>query len=137
MLRIEAWLQQPLGATELTNEIDLIKAIRHGLPTSIIQALLDRTNLTMSEIERVVASRRTLRRRGEYLTPDESDKILRLARLYLLAEDVFGDVDKAHAWLRRPNRALENYAPLHLLDTDSGTRAVEQVLDRIAHGVYS
>lgn len=136
MLRLESWLHQPLTDSELKTEIDLVKAIRHGLQAAIIQTVRGRTNLTMKEIERIVASRRTLGRR-EQLTPDESDRLVRLIRLFALAEDVFGNGDKAQAWFRRPNRALENYPPLELLDTDSGARAVEQTLERIAHGVYS
>ena len=48
---------------------------------------------------------------------------------------VFGTEDKASTWLRRPNRALNNELPIRLLDTDVGTRQVEDILGRIEHGV--
>ena len=71
------------------------------------------------------------------LSPEESDRFARVLRLVALAEETFGDRDKARLWLRRPNRALEGRVPLDLLDTDGGARAVETILSRITHGVYS
>ena len=39
--------------------------------------------------------------------------------------------------LRRPNAALQGATPLSLLRTGSGAELVEQVLGRIAYGVFS
>lgn len=50
---------------------------------------------------------------------------------------VFGDQQKAAAWLRRPNRVLPQKTPLDLLATESEARLVEPVLARMEHGVYS
>jgi putative toxin-antitoxin system antitoxin component (TIGR02293 family) len=50
---------------------------------------------------------------------------------------VFGERAKASRWLHNPNRALGGVSPLSLLDTDLGTREVEQILGRIEYGVYS
>ena len=54
-----------------------------------------------------------------------------------MAEEVLGTREKAAAWLHDPNRALGGPRPLDQLDTDLGARQVEQILGRIAHGVYS
>ena len=48
-----------------------------------------------------------------------------------------GDPEKAGRWLSQPNRALDGQRPLTLLDSDAGALAVERVLGRIEHGVYS
>jgi putative toxin-antitoxin system antitoxin component (TIGR02293 family) len=48
---------------------------------------------------------------------------------------VFGAADPAAAWLRRPNRSLQNEAPIRILDTDAGARQVEDVLGQIEYGV--
>jgi putative toxin-antitoxin system antitoxin component (TIGR02293 family) len=50
---------------------------------------------------------------------------------------VLGSTDKAARWLHTENRALGGQTPLALLDTDLGTRQVEEVLGRIEHGVFS
>ena len=83
---------------------------------------------------------RTLSRRlsqASLLTPAESDRTVRMARVYAHAVEMIGDQEKAIEWLRTPNRALGGEKPLDQLDTDTGTRMVEDVLGRIAYGVYS
>lgn len=82
---------------------------------------------------------RTLTRRKaeRRLRPEESDRLVRLARILAQAVDVLGSTEKASQWLQRPNRALGGETPLSLLDTDLGSRQVEEVLGRIEHGVYS
>ncbi len=137
MSRLENWLGHPTTVIRLDTELDVSKAIRAGLPYEWVAMISKRANLTTNEIERFIGSRRTLRRRGARLSVEESDRIVRIARIFALAEDVFANGERAQTWLRRPNRALDHERPLELLDTDSGARAVEQVLERIAHGVYS
>ena len=61
----------------------------------------------------------------------------RLARIYVKAVELIGDEAKAAQWLLTPNRALGGKRPMDQLNTDLGTRAVEDVLGRIAYGVYS
>jgi putative toxin-antitoxin system antitoxin component (TIGR02293 family) len=69
------------------------------------------------------------------LTPDQSDRLSRLLRIIEETEATFGDRAKAHTWLRRPSTLLDGEAPLDRLDTDIGTRQVEAILGRIAHGL--
>ena len=83
---------------------------------------------------------RTLTRRLSHrsrLTAAESDRTVRLARVYASAVELIGDQEKAVEWLRTPNRALGGERPFDQLDTDLGAREVEDVLGRIAYGVYS
>ena len=91
------------------------------------------------EIHRFVAPRRTLARRvekGEPLTLAENDSAQRLLRISELADKVFGDHEKAHHWLRNPNRALKGIAPIDLLESETGARLVEQSLYQIDYGIY-
>lgn len=71
------------------------------------------------------------------LTPEESAKLVRLARVAWRAQEVFEDLDKAIDWLKSPNRALEGHPPIALLDTEVGAESVLDVLGRIEHGVFS
>jgi uncharacterized protein (DUF2384 family) len=50
---------------------------------------------------------------------------------------VLGSIDKARIWLKTSNRALGCEMPLDLLDTDIGTREVEEVLLRLNYGIFS
>ena len=97
--------------------------------------------LRQAEIsEKIGIPQRTLTRRlaqHSRLTAVESDRAVRLAQVYSMAADTLGDGDKAAEWLKTPNRALRGGRPLDQLDTDPGVREVEDVLGRIAYGVYS
>ncbi len=85
-----------------------------------------------------VSARTWARRKAENrLSPVESDRLHRLARIIARTEEVFGSREKSRLWLKEPNRALQMQTPLSLLDTDEGTHRVEDVLIRIEHGVFS
>jgi putative toxin-antitoxin system antitoxin component (TIGR02293 family) len=117
--------------------IDLARLIRRGLPVGTVQFVLDSGRLTLAELDRVVLPRKTLahRRKLGKLTPEQSDRLVRVARVLADAEETFGSQQKAAAWLRRPTTALAGESPLHVLDTDEGTREVETLLGRIGHGI--
>jgi len=119
----------------------LAELVREGLPVRSLLLLAERLDIRQAEIsEKIGIPKRTLTRRltqHSRLTAAESDRAVRLAQVYANAADTLGDGDKAAAWLKTPNRALRGGRPLDQLDTDPGVREVEDVLGRIAYGVYS
>ena len=117
--------------------VELVKLVRRGLPVGAVQYVLDSGSLTLGELDRVVLPRKTLanRRRLGTLTPEQSDRLVRVARVIAAAQVTFGSREKASMWLRRPTAALAGESPLELLDTDEGAREVETLLGRIAHGI--
>jgi putative toxin-antitoxin system antitoxin component (TIGR02293 family) len=117
--------------------MDMVKLIRRGLPVGAVQFVLDSGRLTLAELDQIVLPRKTLanRRRIGSLTPEQSDRLIRVARVLAAAEETFGNQEKAGAWLRRLTRALGGECPLHLLDTDEGAREVTALLGRIGHGI--
>lgn len=129
---------------EITSELELAEAVREGLPSESLDYVLNDMREwagSQAVVLDVIGSRRTLERktggRETSLKPAESDRLARLARLMVRAEQAIGNPDKAHRWLMKPNRALGGQVPLKLLDSDAGASAVEQVLGRIEYGVYS
>lgn len=119
----------------------LAEQVRSGLPASTIDLLADKLSIHRTQVaERLCIPARTLSRRlatRSRLTHEESDRTLRMARVVALAKEVLGSEEKASHWLSNPNRALAGRRPFDLLDTDVGVRSVEEVLQRIAYGVYS
>ena len=111
--------------------------VREGLPLAVVDQALADGRISLAELDRLALSRKTLaHRRGlGSLTPDQSDRFSRLLRMIEEVEITFGDAGKAHAWLRRPTPLLDGETPLDRLDTDIGTRQVEAILGRIAHGL--
>jgi len=119
----------------------LAELVREGLPVKALLLLAERLDMRQAEIsEKIGIPQRTLTRRltqHSRLTAAESDRAVRLAQVYATAVETLGDGDKAAAWLKTPNRALRGSRPLDQLDTDPGVREVEDILGRIAYGVYS
>ena len=133
---------ESIGLTERElSEEALIGHIRSGLPYSALDAVAARFGLSTAELLQILGiPQRTLARRKktQELAPDESDRLVRLARIAAFAEQTHGNPVRAGRWLREPNSALgDTVAPIHWLDTDLGAREVEELLVRIAHGVYS
>ena len=129
-----------LGKT-INTSADLRDLVRRGLPAGSVTALAGRLDLSNGSMsERIGIPQRTLTRRlSEHarLTAAESDRTVRFARVYATAVELIGNKEKAVEWLQTPNRALGGERPFDQLDTDTGAREVEDILGRIAYGVYS
>jgi len=119
------------------SDLALASAVRDGLPVAALERLIAGGTVTEQEVEARFIPRRTLyaRRQKGTLSREQSELVVRLARIQAMADDVFGDRRKAHRWLRKSNGALAGQIPLALLDTEEGGRVVEAVLGRIAHGI--
>ena len=137
-----------LGGTKVLgdgsrSEGELIFAIRAGLPVKALDTFLEHlaNGFLQGEIFRLIGSERTLQRKRATpkarLSPAESDRLTRVVRVFSRADEAFGDPEKAGRWLSKPNRALGGVRPLTLLDSDLGALAVERILGRIEHGIYS
>lgn len=80
---------------------------------------------------------RTLRHRrakGQMLSTEHSEKVLRAARIQRLAKRIFTTDVAVAAWMQTPAPALDGALPIDLLDTEIGARLVEDVLGGIAYG---
>jgi putative toxin-antitoxin system antitoxin component (TIGR02293 family) len=69
-----------------------------------------------------------------HLTPEESERVARLASVIALAEDVWGDADDARQFLLTPHPELEDRLPLEVAVEEFGARHVEEILEGIRHG---
>jgi putative toxin-antitoxin system antitoxin component (TIGR02293 family) len=128
------------GSRRVDSPEDLKDWIREGFPFSSLEYVMERFALSREEISSALGlPPRTLARRKQErkLRRDESDRLFRLVRIASQAAEVLGGEGRASRWLHTPNRALGGQPPLELLDTDLGSRQVEEVLGRIEHGVYS
>jgi hypothetical protein len=68
----------------------------------------------------------------------ESDQgLIRTLEIKTLADRVFGDEEKADAWLGRPNASLSGQKPADLLKDELGAAVVRELLERIDHGIFA
>lgn len=129
------------GADVLGSEVvsgsAFVHQIEQGLPRAAVAQLKRYSLLSDADLSEVIP-RRTLTdlKHARRLSPEQSDRVARMAGITALAQRVFGDAEDARQWLLAPNAALGHQAPLRMLRTGSGAQLVESVLVRIEHGVY-
>jgi putative toxin-antitoxin system antitoxin component (TIGR02293 family) len=131
-----------LGLTgAIASEVDLIERLQKGLPVGVVQALRTRAGLSNDEVYQLIAPRRTLNRREaeqQALSSEEADRAVRVARIVARAQQVFS-AKPAYAleWLRTALRSLGDRAPIQVLNSDTGARAVEELLIGVEYGQFS
>lgn len=119
-------------------ESDVVRAVDAGLPAAAFAQLTRSLDIDHG----LIAPESTLRRRVQdnmRFTTDESERMVRIARVHALAVDLFGDEAAAQAWLNAPGVYVPGaaaVAPYKLSVTDSGARLVEELLLRTAHGMF-
>jgi len=70
------------------------------------------------------------------LDAEQSGRVWQFAELFAKAEDVFQSRARAVEWMLEPAMALENRRPIDLLTTPVGAQLVDDVIERMRHGVY-
>ncbi len=118
----------------------LIEVIRIGLPVQELDVLQASLDVPMDKLaSKLGISKATLHRRKAQgrLGPEESDRVLRFARLMGKAVEVLEGELAARRWLKSPQVGLGGAVPLDYAETEVGAREVEDLLGRIEYGVYS
>jgi putative toxin-antitoxin system antitoxin component (TIGR02293 family) len=121
-------------------------AIAAGLTIDVIIRVKKVMELSDEQMAQTVGmSRRTLSRRlqsakidrTKRLTPAESDRLYRLARIIARAIEVFGDEKEAQNWLKEPKSALTGQTPIEAIKTEPGVQQVDLLLGRIEQGIFA
>lgn len=115
--------------------------VRKGLAYSAFSRFQRNTGLSAAAISELiqVPTRTLTRRKSEgRLAPEESDRLVRAARVFGRAMELFeGNGDAARHWLTAPQPALGGLVPLELAGTDVGATEVESLIGRLEHGIPS
>ncbi len=134
---------------KIQSPIDFDALIKKGIPSRAMYHVKKEFNLTDEALALILgASLRTIGRRRKAaettptvskkrLSPVESDRLYRFARIVALAENVFESKEDALEWLNSPQYGLGGAVPFKMLQTDAGAREVEELLTRIEYGVIS
>jgi len=117
------------------------KKLIEGLPFAELERFESESTLPKQTIlDTIRLPTRTLARRkvDGKLTFAESERLLRLARVFKAAVDLYnGKIDTARQWLETPLLALGNSTPLEMTQSEVGAHEVLDLIGRLEHGVYS
>ena len=125
----------------LSNTLSIIKRVEEGFSFHALERFQRNTQIPTGDLAEVIDIKiRTLRRRKEEgrLEPDESDRLLRLSRVFAQALELFeGDAAAARRWFYTPDKALAGEKPIAFARTELGSREVEALIDRLEQGVLT
>ena len=117
---------------------ELNELIIKGLPkTCLIQMVkhLSSDTKIQNKIQNRLISPATFKRRKDVLNAQESESVERMARIYALSLDVWGDQDDARQYLFTPNPQLNNDTPIDISFTELGARLVEEMIEKMRYGL--
>ena len=115
-----------------------IDAIRTGINASVVDDMVRYFDVSKGEIFDILltppSTAHRLIKEKRPLDPAASERVVRVADITRTAEETFGGREAAARWLKTPNLALENAAPLSMLDTEPGAGEVRRILSAINYG---
>jgi putative toxin-antitoxin system antitoxin component (TIGR02293 family) len=119
----------------------LVERIEAGLSYAELERLRRNVGLSreqMAELARIKPRTLDRRKTEGRLHPDESDRLLRVSRIFGRAIVLFeNDLEDAREWLASSKRALGGAVPLEMAKTEIGAREVEDLIGRLEHGIFS
>ena len=123
------------------NPGELIRQVERGFSFNTLRSMESHAGISVAGIAAIIGiPERTLARRktAGRLTSDESERLLRISRVFENTVDLFeGDSTNALKWLTTPKKAFENQTPLAYSRTELGAREVENLMGRLEHGIFS
>ncbi|MES2933319.1 MAG: antitoxin Xre/MbcA/ParS toxin-binding domain-containing protein [Pseudomonadota bacterium] len=115
-----------------------IQSIREGYPAAVLKAASGFFEVPESRIQKIAhvpaSTANRLQKNESLLDSGATERVYRMGTVTRMAIDVFQSETAAVAWMRQPNLALGDAAPLDLMDTEPGAVSVRQVLNAIATG---
>lgn len=111
-----------------------------GISKKGLEQLKNKAALSYDQLAKILSvSRATLinKKENAVFNQELSEKIVAIATIYSYGYEVFEDEARFNNWISRPNRALGYKAPYDLLSSSFGREEVENIIGRIAYGVYS
>jgi len=127
-----------IGARDVSSLLQEVDAGFDFSSFTRLQKAMDVPRYQLAELVRIKPRTLTRREVEGKLHPDESERLLRAARLFQKAIELFeGDAAAARTWLTTSNRALSGKRPIDLARTEPGAREVENLIGRLEHGVFT
>lgn len=115
------------------------RAVEHGLPRHALRHVAEHLaggdKAKVAALEWAVVPKTTLERRLTHLSPQESERTERIARLFVHATRALGTAAEAREFMTTAHPMLDGRSPFDATKTDLGTRRTEHVLHALEYGL--
>jgi putative toxin-antitoxin system antitoxin component (TIGR02293 family) len=118
--------------------LDLAEAVEEGLPKAALRNTAARIVPDAAgrrELIYRIVPEATYKRRRDRLSPAESERTERLARVIATAEYAWDAAEDTYRFLTTPHPQLGGKTPMAAALTELGARQVEQILEKILFGL--
>jgi putative toxin-antitoxin system antitoxin component (TIGR02293 family) len=123
----------------VVSSVFIEKAVEGGLPRNalrhVAELIAGGDKAKASVLERGIVPKTTLERRENKLSPQESERTERVARLFVHARRALGTEAEAREFMITPHSELDGRNPIEAAKTDLGTRRTEQILNALEYGL--
>ncbi len=133
-------LSVPDSTLDAPSDFDLVALIRAGLTKKALDRMVQAYDITAIDMARILhVSDRTMRRyeTESVLDPEQSERLIELAKLFAHGISVFGSNIRFRRWLHSEVFSLDGQKPIDLLDTSIGIGLVDDILGRIEYGIVA
>ena len=121
----------------ITSLRELRVRVEEGLPVESLDSVARYVAMNDNQVARIklgIVPQETLARRRR-LTPVESERLARLARIAALAEYVWENLDHARQFLTSEQLSLGGACPIDLAMSDLGACEVEELLMKLEYSL--
>ncbi len=129
------------GATDDNNSLVLINMIRKGIGFTAFEKFAREFPYSLAEwsvfLHLSERSMQRYKKEKRAFDPLQSEKIVEIAMLFKLGEEIFGSRALFNAWLQTESLPLNKIKPIALIDNSFGIGLVKDELLRIEHGILA
>jgi putative toxin-antitoxin system antitoxin component (TIGR02293 family) len=129
--------EMPIHCLTSTQKMSIVE---NRISKNYLEHFKKYTNLDYDSLAKVLSvTRATLinKKGDEKFNTTVSEKILALADLYSFGYEVFEDKEKFNQWMFFSNQALGGSIPFDFLHNQYGREEINNLIGRVAYGVYS
>jgi putative toxin-antitoxin system antitoxin component (TIGR02293 family) len=128
-----------VGRAKSYSALDLDEAVRRGLPIDSLDRVVRLYSPNDLSLRHAMVPKATFARRAKSaekrLSPEESDRVVRLARIWRLAMTCWKNEADARDFLTRKHMLLNGRTPLDVAaGSETGAAEVERVIGRLIYG---
>lgn len=123
-----------------TSTASAIERIARGLEWADAEFVAKKLGVPLDRFSVLIGVPRStfFRRQAEgRFAESESEHIMRFARLWQVASEVFRTEAAAQSWLNRPQVGLDGNVPLDYAKSELGARVVEDLMMRVHRGILA
>jgi putative toxin-antitoxin system antitoxin component (TIGR02293 family) len=129
-----------VGKAKSYTALDLDDAVRRGLHVDTLDRVVRLLSPDDMGLRHLMVPKATLARRAKSpegrLSPEESDRVVRLARIWKMALDCWKNEASAREFLTRKHMLLKDRTPLDVATgSETGAGEVERIIGRLVYGI--